>query len=132
MEVIADMLGVRIGERFSIRNRATGNIIKSVYHFQNNGLLHEDNTPADVALRLLITGANIIVKINKSKFRPRMRDDYFYIDDKGRIQKGFWCGLPENYYKFNAGNCFATDTEITDDDINRITTQMVKEWESGK
>jgi len=131
MEIIADMLGVHIGERFHIRNRADGKLIKSIYHFENNGLLHDDNTPADVALRLLITGANIIVKINKSKFRPRMRDDYLYIDAKGKVQKGWWLGSPADYYQYNAGNCFETGTEITGSDIDRIVSQMTKEWESG-
>ena len=131
MEIIADMLGVRIRERFNIRNKATGKLIKSVYHFENNGLLHEDNTPADVALRLLITGANIVVRMNQSKFRPTMRDDYFCIDAKGKVQNGWWLGLPEDYYRYNACNCFETAGEITENDIDRIVADMVGEWRKG-
>lgn len=131
MEVIADMLGVRIGERFNIRNRATGDLIKSVYNFQNNGLLHEDSTLADVALRLLITGANIIVKFNQPKFRPKFRDDFYYVDHNKKVVKGWWVGSVEDYYLYNAGNVFETQTEIKQADIERISDEMTKEWNRG-
>ncbi len=124
MPEVLDMLGVEVGEKFNIKP-----LIGNPYHFDEDCILvnkNGHNVDDDKIMRIL-TGA---YEIEKLPWKPKEGDEYyiFYADE--RVRSVEWLGSTIDYYCYNAGNCFRTDEEITDEIKQRILSEMKGKYEN--
>ena len=105
MEKVAEMLGVKLGERFKLRDRE--------YLIDRHGLNryypgNDMGFPDDALLSALIRGE---LNIEKLPWKPRSHDKYWYISTNGNAGYGEWLDSVVDYAMYYAGNCFETRDE---------------------
>ena len=105
MEKVAEMLDVKLGERFKVRDRE--------YFIDKHGLnrYYPGNDMGffdDVLLSALIRGE---LNIEKLPWKPRSHDKYWYIPMDGCALYSKWFDSAIDYAMYYAGNCFETKEE---------------------
>lgn len=104
---IAEKLGVKIGEKFKISGHD-----RNVYMFDDSCLVsinnHEILILEDKDLADLVKGVKTITKIY---FRPKIGEDYIYIENV--CQNGYIStyGKFRDYERIKIGNCFKSRDE---------------------
>ena len=103
MEKVAEILGVKLGEKFKIAG--------DEYCFDNDGLEHIHRgtaVPDRLMLSLLLTGERTIEKI---PWKPKVDDRYFAVTMRHSISTNSWSGDYFDYALYYPGNCFRTREE---------------------
>jgi hypothetical protein len=59
-----------------------------------------------------------------SRYTPKLRDSYYYINHNGATVRTQWVNNICDYYNYNHNNCFKTVDEITDDQREAIKVDM--------
>lgn len=125
MQMVIDNLGVKVGEIFKIK--CGGYVIDGSYHFDKDGLLkNENNVDYSYYSIRLVLGEKQIVKL---PFKPVSRESYQFVSWDGDVYTTQWRGTLQDYYCFNAKNCFRPEEEITEEDKKRIDAEMKKEYD---
>ena len=119
MERVAEILGVKLGERFKVDG--------CMYHFSEDGLMDSlDRTWATV-LAGLLTGNYTIEKL---PWKPKNGDDYFVGTMGVSASINSWRGDYFDYALYYTGNCFRTREEALTH-APEITEKMRKKYEEG-
>lgn len=110
---IAEMLGIELGEEFSLKGNYTGEINRPRYKItQEEGLMYSTGSKEwkrSIILLSIIDGAYSIVKL---PWKPKNGDSYYRWGKDGRrayYESWYDRGLDLSYWKL--GNCFKTREE---------------------
>ena len=128
MQMVIDKLGVKVGETFN-----TVQYYNQVFYFNEDGELTMLSSSyrfvevVDEILVNLIQGSDRIVKI---PFKPKYHEEYRFVNKRGDIEVDYWSNHDAHYYRFNAENCFRTEEEITEEDIERIVAEIKSKYET--
>lgn len=128
--VIADCLGVRIGEKFKIVNRD-----KYTYYFTEDKLYEIDDTqpeiPFDIPAPLEISKLGNI-EIIKFPFVPKRGDRYYSYagNDFGTLDT-MWTGTATNYLHRACGCVFRTEAEAIAARPEKYYELTGKKWEEA-
>jgi len=119
MNEIANMFGVQLDEEFNVigNDYTERNPLK----FTEKGLIDTGGFLHSSVLKRLLIGE---LQIEKLPFKPKYDDRYYWIDHEEEINQSGWFHESFDFYCFNAGNCFRTKEEITQEDIDRILKEM--------
>ena len=137
LKLIREHLGLEIGEKFKLRNSATGQITTNlqheevVYHFEENALcVGEDMRVAEYIFDAIIYGW---VQIVKMPFEPKLYDKYWtYLDNDWSVKRCTWFDLPSDFVMFKAGMIFRTEQEAVEARPELYKEYTGKEWNDGK
>lgn len=100
MEKVAEMLGVKLSERFKINGEK--------YYITKEGLFDDDDDLCTMIFMHLITGAYLIEKL---PWKPQESDEYWCISMDGDALYSKWTERINDYAMYYAGNCFETKEE---------------------
>ena len=100
MEKVAEMLGVKLGERFKINGE--------VYWLNKDGLMDDTGHQIFSTLGRLVIGQYTIEKL---PWKPQYDDRYWYIPMDGCALYSKWTEHINDYAMYYAGNCFETYEE---------------------
>ena len=117
MEKVAEMLGVKLGERFKINGEK--------YYITKEGLFDDDDDLCTMIFMHLITGA---YPIEKLPWKPQNGDDYFVGTMGCSASINSWRGDYFDYALYYTGNCFRTREEALTH-APEITEKMRKKYE---
>lgn len=114
MGEVAEMLGVKLGEDFKLRNNPVR------YRLVNSGLEYDkgDYWSGDSCVQLsdILIGKYEIVK---NPWKPRINENYYYVTVEGKISKFMCVGHTTDEILYKMGNCFRTKEEITQEIIDK-------------
>jgi len=122
MKEVAKMFEVELYEPFNI----VGDNYNP-YKFTLEGLTGSDGNVYPISQHDLLLGR---LQIKKLPFKPKQGDKYYYVTEQGKIYSMTWRSSTYDYNFFNAGNCFRTEEEITQKDIDRIVKEMKGKYEN--
>lgn len=128
---IAEMLGVELGEEFSLKDNKTKNIVRPRYKItQEEGLMYSVNRnefERSVSLMSIINGSYSVVKL---PWKPKEREQYWYcsIIAQPVVVATIWGGFSNDLCKWKCGNCFKTKKEA-EIKGKQIMEQIIKEFE---
>ena len=124
MPEVLKMLGVEVGEEFNVANWCS-----NPYKFDKNYELRTKYNSAVESSNLfnLLKG---ICEIEKLPWKPKDGENYWCVIANGDKVKVLWCGYMKDFYLYNAGNCFRTHEEITDEIKQRILSEMKGKYEN--
>lgn len=110
---IAEMLGVELGEEFSLKDNKTKNIVRPRYKItQEEGLMYSVNRnefERSVSLMSIINGSYSVVKL---PWKPKEGDRYcYYSASNGLVNYARWDDLCSELILWKVGNCFKTEEE---------------------
>ena len=100
MEQVAEMLGVKLGEKFKING--------DVYWLDEDGLMDDTGHQIFSTLGRLVVGQYTIEKL---PWKPQYGDKYCVVLNDGDIARHYWNGDYIDSALYYAGNCFATREE---------------------
>ena len=100
MEEVAEMLGVKLGERFNINGE--------VYWLDKDGLMDDTGHQIFSTLGRLVIGQYTIEKL---PWKPKNGDDYFVGTMGCGASINSWRGDYFDYALYYTGNCFRTREE---------------------
>jgi len=126
MPKVLEMLGLEVEELFNIIGADCNpylfdeeyNLLDAEYYIRNG------------FIRGLIIGK---YEIEKLPYKPKSGDVYFIVKHEGTDLDRvgcIWVGDYIDYYCYNAGNCFRTAEEITDEIKKRILQEMKGKYEN--
>lgn len=61
------------------------------------------------------------------RWKPEYYQNYFYIDDCGKLESESYMDYDADLFRFNTGNCFKTNKEAMDYKENLLTKQALKD-----
>jgi len=129
MKEVANLFGLQLDEEFKIvgSDYTERNPLK----FTEKGLMGTDGSLYSDALKRLLVGK---LQIKKLPFKPKKNDAYYYVRSfkrgyNGYIHDAVWFDDTVDYYCYNTGNCFRTEEEITQKDIDIILKDMKWKYE---
>ena len=129
---IAEMLGVELGEEFSLKDNKTKNIVRPRYKItQEEGLMYSVNRnefDRSVTLMSIINGSFSVVKL---PWKPKDGEKYWYYSKAFNLAiSRKW--IDENYAfcLWKCGNCFKTEEEANAKG-KEIMKQIQKEYEEA-
>lgn len=128
MQEVANMLGVELGEKFNIILLHGIEAKFNPYKFTLEGLFDRDNGYQGDYVTPLLRG---IYTIEKTPFRPKEYEQYYYVGETGVICAIIWRSTSFDYYRFNARNCFRTEEEA-ERNKERIVKEMKYEYENWR
>jgi len=70
------------------------------------------------------------LEIEKIPWKPKEGDEYYILYADERVWCGKWGGSTIDHYCYNAGNCFRTREEITEEIKQRILQEMKGKYEN--
>lgn len=128
---IAEMLGVELGEEFSIKNIQTEDINRARYKItQEEGIMYSidrEKWVRSVVLMSIINGSYSVVKL---PWKPKEGDRYCYYSTKGQVNYARWDALCSELILWKLGNCFRTEEEALTKG-KEIMEQIQKEYEES-
>lgn len=127
-EKVAEILGVEIGEKF--RLSYVDSRIDSghgVCYLSEYGLIVSTGFVEDYTLRRLLMGAIVIEKI---PWKPMLNQSYWFVNSFGEIRNDVFANISVSYYRFNVGNVFKTEQEITLEITERILKDMKGDYKN--
>lgn len=100
---VATMLGERIGERFEI------DTLEGKFTLDNDGLYNTatQSYRPEVLIDLL-TGK---LGIKRAPWKPDLDENYYIVDEIGRISEEFWWNECVDLTWYKLGNCYRTAEE---------------------
>lgn len=123
MKDIAKLLGVEFDEEFYLKSTLNGKYCssgknKTTFKLSDSGMqmkfVHNNDyewCSLDAILAEILTGSQEIVK---KPWKPKENEEYYWVDLKRRVVKGnFNCDYTWNVMRYQLGNCFRTEEEIT-------------------
>ena len=119
MEKVAEMLGVKLGERFKINGK--------VFWLDKDGMRNDKGGRYAGILNSLLTGEYTIEKL---PWKPKNGDDYFVSTMGCSASINSWRGDYFDYAFYYTGNCFRTREEALTH-APEITEKMRKKYEEG-
>ena len=123
MPEVLKMLGVEVDEPFNIIGAD-----RNPYLFDEEyNLLDAEYYIRNGFIRGLIIGK---YEIEKLPWKPKEGCEYYTILSTGIIDRVEFEGYKKDYYNYNAGNCFRTAEEITDEIKQRILHGMKGKYEN--
>ena len=130
---IAEMLGVELGEEFSLKGNYTGEINRPRYKItQEEGLMFSIGSKEwkrSTILLSIIDGAYSIVKL---PWKPKEGEQYFYCSILGKsiVVSTNWACFNSDLCRWKCGNCFRTKEEARTKG-KEIMEQIKKEYEEA-
>lgn len=128
---IAEMLGVELGEEFSLKDNKTKNIVRPRYKItQEEGLMYSVNRnefERSVSLMSIINGSYSVVKL---PWKPKEGDRYCYYSTKGQVNYARGDALCSELILWKVGNCFKTEEKARTKG-KEIMEQIKKEYEEA-
>ena len=128
---IAEMLGVELGEEFSIKNIQTEYINRARYKItQEEGIMYSidrEKWVRSVVLMSIINGSYSVVKL---PWKPKEGDRYCYYSTKGQVNYARWDALCSELILWKVGNCFETEEKARTKG-KEIMEQIKKEYEEA-
>lgn len=127
---VAEMLGVELGEEFSIKNIQTEDINRARYKItKEKGLMYSiggEEWNRSSSLLAIFSGAYSIVKL---PWKPKKGEAYWHYS-KGWEQATFrkWEGTLDDLCTWKCGSCFRTEEEANTKG-KEIMEQIQKEFE---
>ncbi len=125
MKEIANMFGVEFNEKFIVVTDT--NVKLSDVYFNEDGLIVHKPIPSGHTLTNLLIGKYHIIK---RPYIPEFNDTYYLIDHNGEIDFDTWTNSDIDYYRFNAGNCFANRIAANEADKETILNNMKGKYEA--
>lgn len=129
---IAEMLGVELGEEFSLKENKTKNIVRPRYKItQEEGLMYSVNRNEFARSLLLLSIINGSYSVVKLPWKPKEEERYwFYSVLLNQAVSRKW--IDENYALclWKCGNCFKTEKEANEKG-KEIMKQIQKEYEEA-
>lgn len=131
-EQIAEMLGVELGEEFSVKDCKTNELNTSRYKItQEEGIMYSmggEKWCRSALLQSIINGSYSIVKL---PWKPKKGEAYWHYS-KGWEQATFrkWEGTLDDLCTWKCGSCFRTEEEANTKG-KEIMEQIQKEFEEG-
>lgn len=128
---IAEMLGVELGEEFSIKNMLTEDIVRPRYKItKEKGLMYSiggKEWNRSSSLFAIFSGAYSIVKL---PWKPKIYEQYWYCSIAGKpvVVATTWGGFYGDLCRWKCGNCFRTKGEA-ETEGKEIAEQIAKEFE---
>lgn len=123
MPEVLKLLGVEVGEKFNVKgwkhNPHYFNGEYSVLNKLNHCIYDSD-------LVSLLQGN---CKIEKPPWKPKEGEAYCIVTSDDGVVHTVWWGYSDDYYRYNAGNCFRTTEEITPEIKQRILKEMKGKYE---
>ena len=119
MEKVAEMLGVKLGERFRINGK--------VFWLDKDGIRSDTGGRYAGLLNCLLTGEYTIEKL---PWKPKNGDDYFVGTMGCSASTNSWRGDYFDYALYYTGNCFRTREEALTH-APEITEKLRKKYEEG-
>ena len=123
MPEVLKMLGVEVNELFNIK----GGECNPYLFDEEHNLLDAEYYVRNGLIRGLIIGS---LEIEKLPWKPKDGENYWCVIANGDKVKVLWCGYMKDFYLYNAGNCFRTHEEITDEIKQRILSEMKGKYEN--
>ncbi len=117
MEKVAEMLGVKLGEKFKING--------DVYWLDKDGLMDDTGHQIFSTLGRLVIGQYTIEKL---PWKPKNGDDYFVGTMGCGASINSWRGDYFDYALYYTGNCFRTREEALTH-APEITEKMRRKYE---
>lgn len=128
---IAEMLGVELGEEFSLKGKYTGNIVNARYKFtQEKGLMCSHGGDEWSRSNLMVSIIDGIYSVVKLPWKPKKSEQYWYYDDGDGAECTRWNNFNYDYYTWKLGNCFRTEEEA-ETKGKEIMEKLVKEYEEA-
>lgn len=129
---IAEMLGVELGEEFSIKNIQTEDINRARYKItKEKGLMYSiggEEWNRSSSLLAIFSGAYSIVKL---PWKPKKGEAYWHYSEVWREVISFeWEDCLYDFLLWKAGNCFKTKEE-GDAKAKEIIEKLRKEYEEA-
>ena len=129
---IAGMLGVELGEEFSIKNIQTEDINRARYKItKEEGLMYSiggEEWNRSSSLLAIFSGAYSIVKL---PWKPKKGEAYWHYSEVWREVISFeWEDCLYDFLLWKAGNCFKTKEE-GDAKAKEIIEKLRKEYEEA-
>lgn len=129
---IAEMLGVELGEEFSIKNIRTEDINRARYKItKEEGLMYSiggEEWNRSSSLLAIFSGAYSIVKL---PWKPKKGEAYWHYSEVWREVISFeWEDCLYDFLLWKAGNCFKTKEE-GDAKAKEIIEKLRKEYEEA-
>lgn len=129
---IAEMLGVELGEEFSIKNIQTEDINRARYKItKEKGLMYSiggEEWNRSSSLLAIFSGAYSIVKL---PWKPKKGEAYWHYSEVWREVISFeWEDCLYDFLLWKAGNCFKTKKE-GDAKAKEIIEKLRKEYEEA-
>ena len=129
---IAEMLGVELGEEFSVKNCKTKELNRPRYKItQEEGIMYSidrEKWCRSVLLMSIINGSYSIVKI---PWKPKKGEAYWHYSEVWREVISFeWEDCLYDFLLWKAGNCFKTKEE-GDAKAKEIIEKLRKEYEEA-
>lgn len=100
MEKVAEMLGVKLGERFKINGK--------VFWLDKDGMWNDKEGRCAGILNSLLTGEYTIEKL---PWKPQYSDRYWVIFMNEHVVRHYWSDDHIDFALYYAGNCFETKEE---------------------
>lgn len=63
------------------------------------------------------------------KWKPQIGERYVFIGHSGCVHPSLWAGIDYDYYRFNEGNCFQFESEITAAAHEQILRNMKEDYD---
>ena len=123
MPEVLKMLNLEVDELFNIK----GGECNPYLFDEEYNLLDMEYYVRNGLIRGLIIGS---LEIEKLPWKPKEGEYYYSVLHYGSIDFSVWKSKWYDYYCYNAGNCFKTKEEITDEIKNRILSEMKGKYES--
>ena len=127
----AEMLGVELGEEFSLKNNKTNVLNECRYKItQEEGIMYSidrEKWVRSVCLMSIINGSYSVVKL---PWKPKDGDSYCYYDGMRGAECSHWNGFNYDYYTWKLGNCFRTEEEALTKG-KEIVEQIMKEYKEA-
>ena len=124
MPKVLEMLGVEVGEKFNIKE-----FDNNPYYFDCRYVLVDSNKH-DMEFQNITQILRGAISIEKLPWKPKKGEKYYFIWSDGIKDAWHWSGVMVDYYCYNAGNCFRTAEEITDEIKQRILQEMKGKYEN--
>ena len=102
MKKVAEMLGVKLGERFRINGK--------VFWLDKDGIRNDTGGRYAGLFSCLLTGEYTIEKL---PWKPQYGDKYWVVINDGHIARDDWNDYYVDFALYYAGNCFATREEAS-------------------
>ena len=125
MPEVLEMLNLEVGEKFNIKNSAF-----NPHYFDEDYCIKDkdgDKVNGTYYIEKLLNGKD---EIEKLPWKPKQDEVYYNILESGVITLIEFEGYKRDYYNYNAGNCFRTYEEITDEIKQRILQEMKGKYEN--
>lgn len=129
---IAEMLGVELGEEFSLKGNYTGEINRPRYKItQEEGLMYSIGSNEWNRSTILLTIINGSYSVVKLPWKPKKGEAYWHYSEVWREVISFeWEDCLYDFLLWKAGNCFKTKEE-GDAKAKEIIEKLRKEYEEA-